>query len=170
MSTRALPLLAAVVLAGCGVRDPYAEQPQARAWARGEAPQASPPVATLARADGATSVLARYATSWVNWSATTLAEQRAGLLALSAGQLAQQLHEDAAQALRARLQEVSRAYSRGRYVGAISEHGGRALVVTFEEVAPLGGQAQGAYHVYLTRTARTAQGWRVMEWQPATDS
>jgi hypothetical protein len=72
--------------------------------------------------------------------------------------------------VKTRLQEVSRAYSRGRYVGVIRGERGRAIVVTYEAVAPLGGSAQGAYHVYLARTEPTAHGWRVTEWQPATDS
>ncbi len=91
-------------------------------------------------------------------------------MALATGQLADELRQDAAQAVKTQLQEVSQAYSRGRYVGVIPGQGGRAIVVTYEEVALLGGQAQGAYHVYLARTEHTALGWRVTEWQPATDS
>jgi hypothetical protein len=125
---------------------------------------------TPARANSATGALARYATAWVNWSAATLPGERAALLALSTGRLAEQLRQDAAQAVKNRLQEVSQAYSRGRYVGVIREAGGRAIVVTYEEVAPVGGSAQGAYHVYLARTERAAHGWSVSEWQPATDS
>jgi hypothetical protein len=115
-------------------------------------------------------VLARYADAWVNWSARTLPHERAALLALATGQLAEQLRQDAAQAVKTELQEVSQAYSRGRYIGVIRQEGGRAIVVTYEEAAPLGGQAQGAYHVYLAHTERTTLGWRVTEWQPATDS
>ena len=83
------------------------------------------------------------------------------MLALATGQLAQQLRQDAAQAVKTQLQEVSQSYSRGRYVGVIRRGGGRAIVVTYEEVAPLGGQAQGAYQVYLARTEHTTHGWRV---------
>jgi len=72
--------------------------------------------------------------------------------------------------VKTQLQEVSQSYSRGRYVGVIPQQGEAAIVVTYEEVAPLGGQAQGAYHVYLARTVHTPLGWRVSEWQPATDS
>ena len=94
----------------------------------------------------------------------------AALLALATGQLAEQLRQQAAQAVKTQLQEVSQSYSRGRYVGLITQQGEAAIVVTYEEVAPVGGQAQGAYHVYLARTEHTAVGWRVSEWQPATDS
>jgi hypothetical protein len=166
-----LALLVTVALAGCGLPDPYSQQLQKRpASVPSEA--ARPPVVEgePARATSATGVLARYATAWVNWSAATLPGERSALLALSIGQLAQQLSRDTAQAVKKRLQEVSNAYSRGRYVGVIREAGGRAVVITYEEVAPVGGQAQGAYHVYLARTERTARGWRVAEWQPATDS
>ena len=120
-------------------------------------------------ADDATGLLAQYASAWVNWSAPTLSHQRATLVALAAGPLAVELRQDAAQAARSRLQEVSNAYSRGRYVGLIREAAGGAVVVTYEEVAPLGGSAQTAYHVYLARTARTPNGLRVTQWQPATD-
>jgi hypothetical protein len=162
-------LVAVVFLDGCGLNDPYAMQPPPRARAR-RAAQAPLPAAPVEPASGAASVLARYATTWVNWSVTTLARERAALLALSAGPLARQLRRDAAQAVKAQLQEVSRAYSRGRYVGVIRQRGGRAIVLTYEEVAPLGGQPQRAYRVNRARTERTAHGWRVSEWQPASDS
>jgi hypothetical protein len=126
--------------------------------------QPSPPAAL-----DATGLLARYAAAWVNWSAPRLSHQRAALVTLAAGPLAGELRQDAAQAARSRLQEVSNAYSRGRYVGLIPEASGGAIVVTYEEVAPLGGSAQAAYHVYLARTARTPDGLRVTQWQPATD-
>ena len=115
-------------------------------------------------------MIARYANVWVNWSATTLPRERAELLALATGQLAEELRRDAAQAVRNHLQEVSQAYSRGRYVGVIRQSNRHAIVVTYEEVAPVGSQAQGAYHVYLAQAEHTTKGWRLTEWQPATDS
>ena len=173
MSKRTLPMLVApvIALAGCGLRDPYSQQPQQRPAAAGaQSAQTPVPERALKPTTSAASVLARYADAWVNWSAATLPHERAALLALATGQLADQLRQDAAQAVKTQLQEVSQAYSRGRYVGVIREQGGRAIVVTYEEAAPLGGQAQGAYHVYLARTEPTALGWSVTEWQPATDS
>jgi hypothetical protein len=173
MSKRALPLLvaAAIALTGCGLRDPYSQQPQKRpAAAAAQSAQTPAPERALKPTNSQTSVLARYADAWVNWSAATLPHERAALLALATGQLADQLRQDSAQASKTQLQEVSQAYSRGRYVGVIRAQGGRAIVVTYEEVAPVGGQAQGAYHVYLARTERTTHGSRVTEWQPATDS
>jgi predicted small lipoprotein YifL len=172
MSRRTLPLLLAAViaLAGCGLRDPYSQQPQSRPAARAQNALAPVPDEALKPRSSAASVLARYADAWANWSAATLPHERAALLALATGQLADQLREQAAQAVKTQLQEVSQSYSRGRYVGLIAQQGEAAIVVTYEEVAPLGGQAQGAYHVYLARTEDTASGWRVSEWQPATDS
>jgi hypothetical protein len=171
MSKRTLSVLVAatVALAGCGVRDPYSQQPQKHPTAAQSA-QVPVPERALRSAAAATIVLARYADAWVNWSAATLPHERAALLALATGQLAEQLRHDAAQAAKAQLQEVSQSFSRGRYVGLITGQGEAAIVVTYEEVAPLGGKAQGAYHVYLARTEHTAHGWRVTEWQPATDS
>jgi hypothetical protein len=164
-------LLAAVIaLAGCGLRDPYSQQPQKRPAAGARHALAPVPGEALKPTNSAASVLARYAEEWVNWSAATLPRERAALLALATGQLAEQLRQQAAQAVKTQLQEVSESYSRGRYVGLITQQGEAVIVVTYEEVAPLGGQAQGGYHVYLARTEHTALGWRVAEWQPATDS
>ncbi len=172
MSRRMLPLLLAAVicLAGCGLRDPYSPQPPKRPGAGAQSAQAPAPQGALEPTTGVTTLLARYAEAWVNWSPATLPHQRTALLALATGQLADQLRKQAAEAVKTQLQEVSRSYSRGRYVGLITQQGQAAIVVTYEEVAPLGGQAQGTYQVYLARTAHTTQGWRVSEWQPATDS
>jgi hypothetical protein len=172
MSRRTLRLLLAAVipLTGCGLRDPYSQQPQSRPLAGTQSAQTLPPKGALKPTTSPTTVLARYAEAWVNWSAATLPHERAALLALATGQLADQLRQDAAQTVKTQLEEVSHAYSRGRYVGLITEPGEAAIVITYEEVAPVGGQAQGAYHVYLARSERTTHGWRVTEWQPATDS
>lgn len=172
MSKGTLPILLAVViaLAGCGLRDPYSQRPQKRPAASDRSAQAPAPQVAPKPATSGASVLASYAEVWVNWSAATLPHERAALLALATGRLAQQLRQDAAQAVKTQLQEVSRSYSRGRYIGVIREADGHAIVVTYEEVAPLGGQAQGSYQVYLARTKHTTGGWRVSEWQPATDS
>jgi hypothetical protein len=171
MNRYLLPLLFATILAlaGCGLHDPYSRRPQGAG-----APRVAGPGSTVGgmfgrTEDGARGVLARYASAWVNWSAATLPRQRGLLSALAGGQLARELRNDAAQAARNKLQEVSRAYSRGRYVGVISEPHGEAIVLTYEEVALLGGRAQGAYHVYLARVASTAHGWRVTRWQPASE-
>lgn len=174
MTRRTLPLLlaASIILTGCGLRDPYSQP-----WQKGTVGVSGAPALTrpsqqqlLPQANSTTSVIVHYTTLWVNWTAATLPRERAGLLALATGQLGDELRQEAAQAVKTRLQEVSQAYSRGGYVGVIGQHGGRVIVVTYEEVALVGGQAQGAYHVYLARTERTAQGWRLSEWQPATDS
>ncbi len=174
MNSRAIPVLLVVgmILTGCGLHDPYSQESQkGPATAIGSNVKDHPSSqGLLAPASNATGVVVRYATVWVNWSATTLARQRAELLSLASGTLADELRREAAQDTKARLQEVNQSYSRGRYVGAIAAHSGRLVVVTYEEVAPLGGQAQGAYHVYLVRTEHTTQGWKLSEWQPATDN
>jgi hypothetical protein len=167
--TAGLLMSAALTFAGCGLRDPYAQRPS-----RQVAPNTPVRATQFAQpsptgADDAIGLLAQYASAWVNWSPPTLSRERAALVALAAGPLAAQLRQDAAQAARSRLQEVSNAYSRGRYVGLIREAAGGAIVVTYEEVAPLGGSTQAAYHVYLARTTRTPDGLRVTRWQPATD-
>ncbi len=171
MSPRALisALVGAAVLSGCGLRDPYARTADLGARASIAAPSPAQSGSAVGASSAAT-VLARFGTAWVNWSSSTLAHERETLSALATGALAAQLRRDAARAARSRLQEVSLAFSRGRYVGVLPQPAGRAIVLTYEEAAPAGGTPQGAYHVYLARAELTATGWRVAEWQPATDS
>jgi hypothetical protein len=165
-----LLLSAPLILAGCGLRDPYAQQAEGPAPTSSSASRAAAVAVPLnGPARSATDVLAQYATVWVNWTAGSLDRQRAGLLTLAAGPLDDELRHDAAEATKTQLEEVSNAYSRGRYVGSIPQAGQAAIVVTYEEVSALGGQAQATYRVYLVRTARTAEGWRVTQWQPVTD-
>jgi outer membrane protein TolC len=152
----------ALVLAGCGLRDPYSQPPSKPAVPPPAKPAPSTP-------DTPAATIARFATAWVNWNYATLASERHELLTLSTGGLAAELREEAARATTTRLIEVSGAYSRGRYVGTIADGSGPTVVVTYEEVAPEGGQAQAAYQVYLARTARTTNGWRITQWQPAID-
>ena len=96
MSRRTLPMLlaAAIALAGCGLRDPYSQQPQKRPAAGAQNALAPVPGEALKPTSSAASVLARYAEAWVNWSAATLPHERAALLALATGQLAEQLRQD----------------------------------------------------------------------------
>jgi len=169
--------LVSVALAGCGLRDPYTTTTGVRTQPRSAVPGAPTPPAPSRQAQGATgarseqSLLLRFATAWINWTAASLPAQRTALAALATGELAGQLRQDAAQALRSRLQEVTGAYSRGRYVGVIPQPDGQLVVVTYEQAAPEGGaQAQAAYHVYLARAQHTSSGWRLSEWQPAVDS
>lgn len=188
MTKRAVPLVLVVstILAGCGLQDPYSKGSHTASPATPTtAPQThTPPRQSSGGASGARgqqasgaagalseqSVLGRFATAWINWTAASLPAQRTALAALATGELAGQLRQDAAQALRSRLQEVTGAYSRGRYVGAIPQPNDRFVLVTYEQAAPEGGaQPQGAYHVYLARAQHTSSGWRLSEWQPATD-
>jgi hypothetical protein len=151
-----------LVLAGCGLRDPYS-QPRSKPTIQ------RPATPTPAAPDTPAATIAHFAAAWVNWNYATLASERHELLILSTGGLAAELREEAARASTTRLIEISGAYSRGRYVGTISDGSGLTVVVTYEEVAPEGGQAQAAYQVYLARTARTTSGWRITQWQPAID-
>lgn len=164
MTTRAaLAIPLALALAGCGLRDPYSQHAVSQRARRPVAAVASP------RPGSAASVVARFAAAWVNWNYETLASERNELAALAAGRLLGELRQEAARTATARLIEASGAYSKGRYVGAIPAGAGLTVVVTYEEVAPEGGQAQGSYQVYLARTARTTSGWRITQWQPAID-
>jgi hypothetical protein len=160
-----LAVLVAVLLAGCGISDPYTQPPPATPSA------AAPPMGAKPEAAGSSpQVLERFTRAWVNWSAGTLPAERRVLAALATGRLAGELRRDAAQALRTELEQDSGAYSHGQLIGLIREGGGRLVLVTYEVSAPAGGAAQGGYHVYLARTQHTTHGWRVSEWQPASDT
>lgn len=159
-----LLVLVAVLLAGCGISDPYTPPPPTTPSAPAPRTGAKPEAA------GSRGAVERFTRAWVNWSAGTLPAERRVLAALALGRLAGELRRDAAQALRTALEQDSGAYSHGRLVGVIREGDGRLVLVTYEVSAPAGGAAQGGYHVYLARTQHTTQGWRVSEWQPASDT
>jgi hypothetical protein len=161
-----LVLLASIVLTGCGLRDPYEAQTASPApGASKSVPAEAAGAAQLPVAPSARQVMARYAYLWVNWTTATLPARRRELAALAAGQLAVELHREATEFA----QTVSGAYSRGRLVGVIAQADGRAIVLLFEQTAPVAGAAQGTYYVYLARTARTPRGWRLTGWQLASD-
>jgi type IV pilus biogenesis protein CpaD/CtpE len=165
LTLSSLAVLVAVLLAGCGISDPYTQPPQAKI------PAAAPPMASDSQPSGSSrQVVEGFTQAWVNWSAATLPTQRHLLAALATGGLAGELRRDAAQALRTQLEQDSGAYSHGHLIGIIREGGGRLVLVTYEVSAPVGGAAQSGYHVYLARTQQTDQGWRVSEWQPASDT
>jgi len=166
MTRRVLLIVLAmsVVLAGCGLSDPYSP-PATKA----SVPQASVPARVTPTRATAQSVLTQFATAWGTWTYATLPQDREQLLSLASGRLATELREAAARAVRTRLLEVSGAYSHARYVGALTQDDGQTVVVTYEEVAPYGGHPQAGYQVYLARTEYTANGWRLIEWRPAID-
>jgi hypothetical protein len=162
-------LLASIALTGCGINDPY----ETRIPAGAASPKTPPKVNVAPQGSGpqsASQVIATFTVAWVNWTAATLPMQRHELLRLAAGALVGELRRQAAQDAQARLQELSGAYSRGRLIGVIARAGGGAVVVTYEQAAPTGGTPQGFYQVYLARTQRTPQGWRLTEWQPTSGS
>ncbi len=160
-------LFTGILLSGCGIRDPYA-QPAGTVPTRPPS-QVNNPVGGPAAGSSAGQAIAAFTALWVNWSAATLSSERRALLGLAAGQLAKELRRDAAQAARTQLQEASGAYSRGRLVGVIHQAAGPMAVVAFEQASAQGGPGQSAYHVYLARTQHTTEGWRVIEWQPASE-
>jgi hypothetical protein len=166
VTRRALPIALAlsVVLAGCGLSDPYSPPATKPTLPHARGPALVTPARTTAQ-----SVLAQFAMAWGTWTYATLPQDREQLLSLASGRLATELREAAAQAVRTRLLEVSGAYSHARFVGDLTQDGGQTVVVTYEEVAPYGGHPQASYQVYLARTEYTAKGWRLIEWRPAID-
>jgi hypothetical protein len=165
LTLSALGVLVAVLLAGCGISDPYNQPPPAQTAAapRTEGASTGAPGSSL-------QVLERFTRAWANWTAGALPAQRHLLAGLATGRLAGELQRDATQARRTALEQASGAYSHGYLVGLIREGDGRLVLVTYEVSAPAGGAAQGGYHIYLARTQHTTHGWRVSEWQPASDT
>ena len=91
----ALAPTVAVLLAGCGISDPYARPQRATSTAdaaieRGEhdgpAPPPAPPPEGAAMATTPEQALARYGVVYINWTAATLPADERRLAAISTGQ------------------------------------------------------------------------------------
>jgi hypothetical protein len=170
-------LVAAALVAGCGVEDPYADGvPGAGSTAAPASATAAAPATTAAPAVVAApasapsardAVLTEFAHAWSTWDARDLAAQRRVLASLAAEPLAGQLREDARQALRDELERVTTASSSGRLIGTIPQRDGSLVVVTYENAkAEAQTQGQAAYHVYLAAGHDTPSGWRLSRWEP----
>ena len=159
--------LAAVVsvgigLSGCGLNNPDEAQPP-------RIEQASVARASATLTQDKRQVIAAFAESWSNWTVATLPARLRRLLTLAAGRLATELRLDVRRSNETRFGGLT-TFSRGRLVGVIPSYSGHLIVVAYEQIAPAAGVSQGSYQVYIVKVERVAEGWRLTEWQPATDS
>jgi hypothetical protein len=157
-----LPCLAAgLLLAGCGITDPYARSDPAAQESTTTAttrsvPQPVPPASTAA------SVLERFTTTWLNWTTASLPAQRKQLATQATGALVGQIDGQRGQAI-----SSSQASSSGRFVGAIQQSANTYVVVTYQ-VTGESDEAQAAYGVYLATVVRSGTDWKVSSWIPTT--
>lgn len=171
--------LAGVLVAGCGLRDPYVgsrtatstatevQSSTVRAAATSAASQSAPAPATTSTSPAAPSnspqgALERFATAWVDWTAGGQASQRAQMLSQATGPLLSELNN-----VEAQLPYGTKGAGGGHYVGAIRQSSTNFLVVTYE-LSGKGNQAQAAYGVYLATVADTSAGWKLSAWTPTS--
>jgi hypothetical protein len=171
--------LAGVLVAGCGLRDPYvgsrtatstatevqSSTVQAAATSTASQSAAAPAMtgtSPAAQSNSPRAALERFATSWVDWTAGGQASQRARMLSQATGPLLSELGN-----VEAQMPYVTRGTGGGRYVGAIEQSANNFLVVTYE-LSGTGKQAQAAYGVYLATVADTSAGWKLSAWTPTS--
>jgi hypothetical protein len=173
--------LAAALLAGCGIHDPYQRPtPAARSTTAPRAPaqpapgqpdgptQPQPPPA--AGASSARAALERFASLYVNWQAVQLPERARQLAALSTGQARGQALalQDRAAALQ-RYQVANTGVLAALAPGQGPEQG-RWAVVTNESTSGTGPYAglPATSHVTWATVARTQNGYVITGWYPAS--
>jgi len=131
-----------------------------------------PPPATGGLGDSPTATLERFAHLYVNWTATTVADQLDRLARASTGQAAQDLAEAAARTRGDYELRRGGVFNRGtvRTIAADRGHPDRYVVVTLESTGAKSRDYEGlkpAYHVTLAQVKRAADGsWTVSSWQP----
>jgi hypothetical protein len=184
----AAAVLAATVLVGCGVTDPYASNrattasgPSATVAESGDPPRERggtvPPAAgaadsTLA-ADPARSTpraaLIRYAQLYVNWSARDVLARQRQLASISLGQARAQALQAAASVQRDKILTRSRVANTGQVVGVAPGEGaaeGQWVVVTREQTTGQGDYAglPPTVHVTFAKLVHTQAGWVITSW------
>lgn len=180
-STRpALAFAVAVLLAGCGISDPYTRTERATSTAdaaieRGEhdgpAPPAAPPPVRGAAALTPQQALTRYGAAYVNWTDATLPANERRLAAMSIGQArAQALAESSAPPATLTRYAVANA---GTVVAIAPGQGterSKWAIVTDEQTSG-DGPYQGlpaTTHVTWATVTRVAGGWIVSGWYPGS--
>jgi hypothetical protein len=157
--TWSLLLLSLLVVCGCQIDDPYAED-------RGETTPASTPVSTegdepATLPGGVEQTAARFAEAWIDWTSNESAEARGTLAELADPSLEEELLREAESS-----GALSESRVSARVEGVLPKGGGRALVVTKENVLLASGGGQAQYAVYLARLRQAKSGWEVVEWTP----
>jgi hypothetical protein len=184
-SQLARALATVVLLAGCGISDPYAQQHAAepstsrtRPAAQtaeipdhdGPAPVPAPPAAPSAYSPTPAAALARYARLYLNWSWATVASAQRQLATISQGQARAQALAGArkppAQVRRYQVQNAGELAATARGEGPES---GKWAVVADERTTGTGPYEglPAISEVIWATVARGPQGWIVTGWYPA---
>jgi hypothetical protein len=198
MSTRrqrTLPAFAAaVVLAGCGIADPYTHPARARPPAPTTAARTSsqtitdpseppPSRSTTVAAGGVTAApsthgaatarqaVALYTRLYINWTATTLGAHQRRLAAISEGTARAAALQAAASYGRDRLLDSSHVTNAGTIIAIAAGQGperGDWVIVTSEHTTGHGDYAglPAAAHVTYAQATHTPTGWVISQWSP----
>jgi len=189
-------LALALVLAGCGIKDPYASRalptttgtttPRSTSTSTSllqagdpvpERGGTIPPGAQttqqhLATGAGAPqAALSRYAQLEINWNAGDVGRVQRELAAISLGQARAEALQAAASDGRDSVLQNSKVANSGTVVGVAQGEGtagGRWVIVTSESTTGAGAYAglPAALHVTYATVANTRSGWIVETWQP----
>jgi hypothetical protein len=186
--------VAAVVLAGCGIADPYAARVHSTSTTASTStaitnPQAGDPVperngtvppgvwsaqnklSTNAGAPTEEAALTRYALIEINWTSSSIGHVQRELAALSLGQARAQALQAAASDGRDSILQHSHVANSGTVVGVAQGQGtaaGRWMIVTSERTTGAGAYAglPAALHVTYATVTHARSGWIVETWQP----
>ena len=186
-------ILAAAVLAGCGISDPYAGKPTSTSTSISTATSTPattnadpsperggtiPPAARAAQARLATAAgrptpqaaLERYARLYVNWTAATIEPIQQQLAKLSLGQARAEALQAAASYARDQTLAQSRVANSGRLIAVTPslDAGGQWVIVTSEQTTGAGDYSglPPTLHVIYAQVTRAQAGWVVSEWAP----
>jgi hypothetical protein len=159
----------ALMVAGCGLEDPYANQPEdateETASTTTEAPQ--PPEAAPGREPaGRRDALERFAQTWMTWSFETLADTRKRLAALAGEALRERMLRYASDAEDDLALRTANSSNGGSVEGVLLRRGAPALVVTRETTRFGDGGEQSGYFVYEADAEQIDGTWKVVEWRP----
>jgi hypothetical protein len=188
--------LAAVVLSGCGISDPYARRADSASTtaptstsATPANPQAGDPVperngtippavqsaqnklASNAGLHIEQAALARYALIEINWTSRDIGQVQRELASISLGQARAQALQAAASDGRDSILQHSHVANSGTIVSIAPGQGaarGRWVLVTAERTTGAGAYAglPAALHVTYATLTRARSGWIVESWQP----
>jgi hypothetical protein len=187
--------VAAVVLAGCGISDPYAARVHSTSTTASTStvittnPQAGDPVPerngtvppgaqsaqnklrTNAGAPTEEAALTRYALIEINWTSSNIGRVQRELAALSLGQARAQALQAAASDGRDSILQHSHVANNGTIVGVAQGQGTAAdrwVIVTSESTTGAGAYAglPAALHVTYATVTHARSGWIVETWQP----
>ena len=178
-------LLPALMLAGCGLADPYQGHPAATPTGAGTAPPrraasphgddgprtpTSPPPGAEALASTPQAALERFASLYVNWHALQLPERARQLAALSVGQARAQAQALAARASALERYQVTNAGAVTAIAPGKRQEQGRWAVITNETTSGVGPYSglPATSHVTWANVARTPRGYAVTGWYPAS--